>query len=718
MPRNHKKTLASRIYSLYSIAVSKPKAMKKLKVLVKGENKMKKSIILVLSVLCLLFMILRVSASENADNTKYLPKVVTTKHFENIYYHTVFDSELAKTCRRLSSDTYNLTEENNAAGVADEDIAKAFTEEGFTDIYCRYGAGEGIYYADNFIVGVKSFEVNGEKKHVMVIAFRGTGDINDAFTDVSIFETNGYHYGFYTATMNAYEIMKKYTFPSVEFRYGNAMTFSNYLEHVKRYGDDYFLLLTGHSLGGATANILNAELSEEIGQKSLACYTFASPIVCTREKSASRKIYNTFNIINTMDPIPYVGLELINGVRHGIDFRVEVTDSESHAHNLKETYERATNQVVDNIESLYPDFYRKKYTITENDTTVMKDELHINVECSLDEGIFNGQLGNIDLVIKSNTAINTNITTNGNLLMQKVGMGKPEIHINSGTMQIGGDFYQRGHLNIGDAVVKVGGDFNKAGLCTIEKEGASLLINGNLNGQYFGGWSGYFTATAGILEVKGDIIDFTGYKASGTHKLILSGDKKQKIDMEYYEAGMYKTGQINSLEITNTSEEGVEFVDYVNVLSDILQPVGTKITGRDYVTLQNKTAFVDYGDLNPKINAYNGNSENVIPTWLDYERYCKFALDGDKALTLNETITNTSFDCDLYFSNDHNKSSAIVIVAFYDGDNRFVQMASKPVEVKDSKIDVSIDCESKPYSKYKIMIWESFDNLKPLMAVK
>jgi len=236
-----------------------------------------------------------------------------------------------------------------------------------------------------------------------------------------------------------------------------------------------------------------------------------------------------------------------------------------------------------------------------------------------------------------------------------------------------------------------------------------------INGDYVG----YYTPnqlTAGTIEIKGDIVNGNCYQASGSHKTVLSGDEKQNVEL-YNQYLTSDKGNFNILEVANTSDEGVIFKSTANVLLSIYQHIGTKITNSSYVTLQNKSAFVDCGELNSQINVYNRNAENVIPTWLDYEKYCKFALDGDKAFTLNESITDTTFTCDLYFSNDYNKSSAVVIIAFYDGDNRFVQMASKPVDVKAGKIDCSIEFEDKVYSKCKVMIWESFENLIPLSSV-
>jgi hypothetical protein len=68
--------------------------------------------------------------------------------------------------------------------------------------------------------------------------------------------------------------------------------------------------------------------------------------------------------------------------------------------------------------------------------------------------------------------------------------------------------------------------------------------------------------TAGTMEVKGDFIQkgYSGssnssynFKASGTHKVILSGSEKQAVSFNYPQYSNF-----NTLELRNYSEEGVE----------------------------------------------------------------------------------------------------------------------------------------------------------------
>jgi len=75
--------------------------------------------------------------------------------------------------------------------------------------------------------------------------------------------------------------------------------------------------------------------------------------------------------------------------------------------------------------------------------------------------------------------------------------------------------------------------------------------------------------TEGVLEVKGDLIQkrqnaYNNFKASGNHKVILSGDKLQRVSFD-------TSSSSSSFEIRNTSEEGVEFTAKVLVTGEIIE---------------------------------------------------------------------------------------------------------------------------------------------------
>lgn len=263
-------------------------------------------LILVSCIFCTLFATLEVSASDVIDNFKYIPKVITTADGDKM----MFDSELARIARMMSEDAYGIDKGTNA-----QEIANTFREEGFTDIQQRHTSDENELFSNNFLVGVKTFEVNGKEKHIMAIAFRGTDwtEGNDLITDASFAEIDGFHTGFYAAAANARQSLGDMEFPSLKNEDGSNMTFYDYLYNCMEENDNYFILVTGHSLGGAAANIFAGELIPQVSKDNVMCYTFASPIVCISEKAKNYDAYNIFNIINTKDIVPKIGVEIFLG---------------------------------------------------------------------------------------------------------------------------------------------------------------------------------------------------------------------------------------------------------------------------------------------------------------------------------------------------------------------------------------------------------------------
>ncbi len=83
-----------------------------------------------------------------------------------------------------------------------------------------------------------------------------------------------------------------------------------------------------------------------------------------------------------------------------------------------------------------------------------------------------------------------------------------------------------------------------------------VLVGGNFTTRSYNSHNGYLTA--GTLEVKGDFTQATtsssdNFYATGSHKVILSGEKKQTVSI-----GSIDT-RFASLELQNYSDEGVEF---------------------------------------------------------------------------------------------------------------------------------------------------------------
>ncbi len=93
---------------------------------------------------------------------------------------------------------------------------------------------------------------------------------------------------------------------------------------------DSIILITGHSLGAAIANLLAAELSSSLGVDKVYAYTFATPQVVTESLDQEAIPYgNIFNILNSNDVVTYMPTTLIIPLanywtRHGVDIPLDM----------------------------------------------------------------------------------------------------------------------------------------------------------------------------------------------------------------------------------------------------------------------------------------------------------------------------------------------------------------------------------------------------------
>ncbi|MBP5222734.1 MAG: hypothetical protein J6Z35_06190, partial [Lachnospiraceae bacterium] len=107
----------------------------------------------------------------------------------------------------------------------------------------------------------------------------------------------------------------------------------------------------------------------------------------------------------------------------------------------------------------------------------------------------------------------------------------------------------RGNLNIDGDLLMDGG------ILIMQNDQDAVLIGGNLiNRSNFG----YNTLYQGTFEVKGDIVSKGGFRADGSNRILLSGDKKQSISVE-------DEDEFAIVELKNSSSEGVEANCYFNV---------------------------------------------------------------------------------------------------------------------------------------------------------
>ena len=134
-------------------------------------------------------------------------------------------------------------------------------------------------------VGIKQIKTGGETKNVIFVVLRGTTNIMDAGNDF---------FSSYGATQWGVNI--------VNYRLHSYLEGWSDKYGINKSNTKFFV--TGHSLGGACANLLSAELSKECGEENVFGYTFATPSPLNKMEDISRFRGNIYNFLCLQDNVP------------------------------------------------------------------------------------------------------------------------------------------------------------------------------------------------------------------------------------------------------------------------------------------------------------------------------------------------------------------------------------------------------------------------------
>lgn len=111
-------------------------------------------------------------------------------------------------------------------------------------------------------------------------------------------------------------------------------------------------------------------------------------------------------------------------------------------------------------------------------------------------------------------------------------------------------------------------------------------------------------------------------------------------------------------------------------------------------------------------NICNQKREDVIA---EYETGY---LMTDSFVKENEAIENGTYSADVYFDNSYEEKSAVAILALYDKSGKLITLSSKDITVKPGKENISVTLEAAEFDNFKLFIWDSLENLKPIVTVK
>ncbi len=149
---------------------------------------------------------------------------------------------------------------------------------------------------------------NMQNYTLIAVAFKGTdsSNINDDLSDMyKAVDKNGFHKGF---LFNAKQFDKK-SDGIVFLINGVEVPLDDVVEEMKNKNSSYKMLVTGHSLGAAVADVYVGYILAEKGvdPSNVVAVTFGAPKSCAADYNYSED--NIINIINTDDLVPTIGAE-------------------------------------------------------------------------------------------------------------------------------------------------------------------------------------------------------------------------------------------------------------------------------------------------------------------------------------------------------------------------------------------------------------------------
>lgn len=264
------------------------------------------------------------------DFTKTAGMLLEDNGFVNISeYNYTSDSRAAHTIgwRPINVDVSETSQIINDAGGMDNVYQYNIDDKGSV-LYnlldsvcvCDYDQGRN-YFRDDTVVIEENTALNTSQddevgtKPLVVVDVRGSVTISDWINDVMTqFDSEN----------NRFAAFADEIFTNVE----------NYLSSTGVQNP--IILVTGHSMGAAIANILAARLNGIMDPGNVYAYTFATPRTVNEAVSGNPAVNypNIFNILNSNDVVTYVPLTITLPVvnywkRHGIDLYINMPYSES-----------------------------------------------------------------------------------------------------------------------------------------------------------------------------------------------------------------------------------------------------------------------------------------------------------------------------------------------------------------------------------------------------
>lgn len=288
------------------------------------------------------------------------------------------------------------------------------------------------------------------------------------------------------------------------------------------------------------------------------------------------------------------------------------------------TPDSKVSKLLDNLEQNYYDTAEQKgVQIVFCDIAINEDSEHFSVYEAI----------KADLVKRGISG--HKLTVNGSVI-QSGGT----VSVNGGQLEVTGDYRIQTAVKAANGAVtyKEG-----SGVLKMTNEADYVKVAGSFVTQSITGHNNMLTA--GTLEVKGDFTQSSVsnnsiycFLSKGTHKVLLSGDKKQTVTFDSSYGSSYSL--LNNLEIKNTSAEGIDFAKNVYVKGTLKNESTPVISGKNiYVTSTTIIADNHWGYDLSIYDGYKLLNDTVIDGNL-YIRAYPYGVDlNNHTLTVNGNVT-------------------------------------------------------------------------------